>query len=522
MGRKIIFIDDEELVLQWEKNAFPWKDYQIETAGEALDGESGFQLIMEVEPDIVITDIRMPVMDGLEIIRKAKEENLKSKFIILSGYGDFAYAQKAIRYGVNNYLLKPIDYGAMTEAIEKVIEELEKEESQKRQFIQVKQLSAKNLFYRTVRESPVEKELLDSYTREFDRPENMLYEVAALITPTDTGIQLQNIVEKEVGEKNENYIVVKLSEREIMLVVQQRRDGALHILWNNKAESLLSNVLAKVKEQYDVNLKIVLSSWKEGLDGVCENWKKVQNIAAFLPEEMWGTLIHAEEYIVSELWNHNMETYKRILRESISAGEKEAVKECIDTLFADIYQGPVYSLNLIKEVAIELLISGGECLNARGIIRKTEEGEQDIVSLILNQESVSDIQNLVMEISCNMAVSVWNSLDYKNSGILRRAEQYIEEHISDELTVSKMADYLNLHPNYFSTIFKKEKEIGFVEYVTRLRIERAKELLKNQSLKIEEVGLLSGYNDVRYFGQVFRKKTGFSPSEYRQWLYTKQ
>lgn len=124
---RIVFIDDEYLVLKWLQTVFPWDKYGIEIAGVAEDGKKGFDLIRRERPDIVICDIKMPLMDGLELMKAVRDRGWLCKFIILSGFGYFEYAQQAVRYGASDYLLKPVHYNKMVETVEKVLADLEKE-----------------------------------------------------------------------------------------------------------------------------------------------------------------------------------------------------------------------------------------------------------------------------------------------------------------------------------------------------------------------------------------------------------
>lgn len=369
---KIAFIDDEYLVLKWLRITFPWEKYGIEVVGEAADGIKGLELIEQQRPDIVICDIKMPLLDGLELAKEVRNRGLNCKIIILSGFGYFEYAQEAIKYGVSDYLLKPIHYDKMVEAIEKVLNVLEKERIQREKF--------------------------DS------------------CCTASVNIPLTSSPEPD-------------------------RDRGSVVEYGNK-------ILQAVK--------------------MCD-----ETYAWYLVDELFAQL---------------------------QKNQKNAVSDC-------------------HSAAVEILVITLRCLYSVGMGKEEVFGKGfDPIDEIMGMQNVSEMKSLVRRTVGRVIGVIQSKKNRSYSRNVLDALKYIDEHMDRDVSVEEISERLHIGKGYFSTIFKREVGMSFVEYYTEKRMEKAKSLLVNGELKIHEIAEMVGYQDAKYFGQVFKRNVGKTPNEYRNEL----
>jgi two-component system response regulator YesN len=363
---KVFFVDDEASMRMGIRESIDWESSNYSLAGEAPDGEMALSLMQEILPDILITDIKMPFMDGIELSRKAKKTMPWIKIIILSGHDEFEYAKQAIAIGVEDYLLKPVTSGKLMETLDYIAAKINDE-----------------------RRSNVEKL------------------IASMKDVTMSGLL-------PFAEANKLPLIDKLRYA-TMSEVPGFVDDYL--------DSFESTAITSIIFLYYIFMDILLNSAK-------------------IIEELGGDA-------------------KEILSDYFDIG------------------------NLISD-------SSGD---------------------IAGVDSTKSLLSSVLEKVIKFRDSATGS---KYSKIIQKAQEYILKNFADkDISLHSVAKEVNISPNHFSTIFSKEMGETFISYITRIRIEKAKELLKTTQMRMSDIGYEAGYNDTHYFSYVFKKHTGVTPKEYR-------
>lgn len=536
----VFLVEDEYVVREGVKKSIDWKGHGMEMLGEANDGEIAFPQICKSKPDIVITDIKMPFMDGLELARLVKNEFPNIKIIILSGYGEFNYAKTAIELGVTDYLLKPITPDKLLEAVMKVAELVQKDRNSKANFIKFQNEMkenedlARSSFFNDLISYKMnfEEIMLNAKKRKLDFSYSyykvVLYSVTSVSTTNEITEYQNNIVyyhEKLLalvskfinidifvrGVEGYAFLVKGKNEEEIaettrgfidIIIDLTKEDGALCYF------GAVGSVVQRVKEigESFMEARRVFSyrylGWKnriinynETIDTVLQE-NKIPDIRSINLEKM------------------DRDTVKNFLRNGIASETENFMKEYLNLLGDE----NLNSLMLRQYISMDVYISTATFLSKLGY-------DDQILS-----EKIGDVRNLYAQINTVHQMKEYLSLFLKHAIELRDTNAkkkygkmiddaciYIEAHYMEEnISLNSVAESVNISPNYFSTIFSQETKFTFIEYLTKIRMNKACELLRCTDKKSSEIAYAIGYRDAHYFSYLFHKLEGFSPREYRE------
>lgn len=381
---KVFLVEDEIIMREGIRNNIDWEKEGFEFAGEASDGELAYPLIQDSKPDILITDIRMPFMDGLELSRRVKKEMPDIKIIVLSGYDEFEYAREGIRIGITEYLLKPIDGNKLLEAVKRVAQLI-------------------------LSERELQRELKPG--QEQDSSKNSQAEEEGAAVQRSPGGQETELGILEVGK----------------------------------------------------------------LD-------------------------------------------RRVAERFLKTGLKSEVTNFVDDYFSSFGVNNIQSLLFRQYVTTDMYFTAVSMLEGLGY----ENGElakhcgeiRDINKVLSSVESNKEYLKKILSTAIDLREAVSQK---KYHSLLEEAKSYIEQHYDDvNISLNSVAASVNLSPNHFSSIFSQEMGKTFVEYLTFVRMEKAKELLRTSSLKSAEIAYAVGYKDAHYFSYLFKKNQDCTPKEYRQ------
>ncbi|HHV13421.1 MAG TPA: response regulator [Clostridiales bacterium] len=531
---KVLIVDDEIRVCRLIQYLFDWSSLGLDVLGYVNDGLSALHMIKEKNPDIVITDIRMPELGGLELIKNARSIGSNARFIIISGYSDFSYAQTAIKYGVDDYLLKPIKKKELVGTLEKIIEEfrenqknIDKEEYMREQLSQSgRRVKGKLL-----------NDLLDhSLTCDYElRQINQTYYCKFTENPFQMiGIQIMlynNINEKAIGFLNtklQDTILEGLSSFDE--IVFANRNGILYCLINGKDTAFLTlkkdlqrlrTTFLNFKDMFeDITPVIALSEIKSSLTASDDMMRQVQ-------DTLLNKLFRSHESILDFTGRPVLNPIDNI----ISSGFRKEFLLAIETVNYDklstILKGlaetlkntqPIdgrYVLDIYHEV-ISTFLYGAKNY---GISFDSDKFAENLEEDFHIYNSIDKIfRNLLNRITDT--ISEWQTEKaLEHSKPIRLAKQYIKANFSEPLSLEVIGEQVGLNPAYFSSVFKKETGVSFVDYLTEVRIQNVKELLVSTGRSVNDIAGISGFNDLKYFNKKFRKYTGLSPSEYRK-LYS--
>lgn len=514
---KVLLVDDERVILDGISKIVNWSGVGTELIGTARNGIEAYEFIMLHQPDIVITDILMPGMDGLQLIEKTREHNLPVQFIMLSGFSDFDYARQAIRYGVKEYLLKPCNEASIEKAITDLIRDMDRLKS-KEQFMERLQVELRQVLPHA--KEQLFKEFVTNKT--YGRRDLAQYGDLLGIPSEQMTVRLI-VIEPEGRHEFEHLFALKNIAQDIFgkdILLLSTTIGSQVILMVKDAlqKEHLYRHIEEMKctfyDFYKLDTSIALSD----ADHIKHARSMYKDALACLNHRFYlaeGGLITKQD-IVDAAGGKGTDTDIGFDEERLGlllkAGRSKDVRELINDFFERLSSMRLDAA-MAKTYVITLYLSIMRHEPER-IKRMMEEIER------LNHiQTLSGLQEVVTETALAISEKHYESNRSKHSAIIRKVLDIIHQHLSDpELTLSSVAsEMLYMNPDYLGKLFKKETGEKFSNYVMKLRMEKAIEMIMDTSdVKIFEIAESLGYGDnPQYFSKVFKKYTGMTPSEFK-------
>lgn len=537
---KIFLAEDEVIVRETIKRMIPWEDLGFELVGEAADGEMALPLLIRQQPDLLITDIKMPFMDGLTLAKLTKKEIPGLKVVILSGYDDFNYAKQAINIGVEDYLLKPITKNALIERLTEIRGKYEHERTQKEYY---------EKFHRE----------MQAYEKNSSRD---FFE--ALVSGSMDMMELYKRAEKlglDIVAEAYNILIFTINCNEDF---SGQREG--YSSWEAESLEMLENffaghpfamlfrsnifsyaVLIKGdKENIEENTRLCIEELRKILNrrGDRRQWfvaagQPVERLSQIQKSYHSASRAFSQRYLYDEniLYYNEMESMEKqagdgnaylqkvdvnalnpaILQKFLSNGLLEETENFVKDYFRAIGQEPLESLVFRSYVTLNVRFSVISFLKELGCdtgILESENSEETLTESGKSLESAVAYAEKV--ISQALTLRDQNSGN-KNKSILKSAIDFIDSnYMEEDISLNKAANAANVSANYFSALFSQNMGQTFIEYLTSLRMNKAKEYLRCTGMRSSEIAGRVGYKDAHYFSYLFKKTQGMTPSDYRK------
>lgn len=539
---KIFLAEDEVIVRETIKRMIPWENLGFELVGEAADGEMALPLLLRQKPDLLITDIKMPFMDGLTLAKVAKKEIPGLKVVILSGYDDFNYAKQAINIGVEDYLLKPITKNALIERLTEIRSRYEHEKTQKeyyekfhREMQAYEENSSRDFFEALVRGS---MDMMEIYRRSEKLGLDIVAEAYNVLIFTMN-------CEEDFSGQREGYSEWEAESLELLEEFFSENTSAMlfrcnifsyGVLIKGQKETIEENTRSCVSEiQRIFDRKEQKRQWFVAAGEPVERLSQIQKSyysasRAFSQRYLYDeNILYYDEMTSMEKKNvtEDDSTYLQkvdvnalnpaILQKFLSNGLLEETENFVKDYFYAIGQEPLESLVFRNYVTLNVRFSVMSFLKEIGCDTRTLEQEdtEDVLS-----ESSKSLENAIAYaekiISQAIALRDQNSGN-KNRSILKTAVDFIDSHYMEEdMSLNKAANAANVSANHFSALFSQNMGQTFIEYLTNLRMNKAKEYLRCTSMRSSEIAGEIGYKDAHYFSYLFKKTQGMTPSDYRK------
>lgn len=538
---RLLIVDDEEEVRKGIIQKIDWGKYNFEIAGEAENGREALDIIEESVPDAVITDITMPMMDGLELAAIIRESYPTIKTIILTGFDDFKFAQQAIKYGVSDYILKPVMPRDIDDLMEKLKAQIDGEIAQKENLEELRSLYNESLpllrdkfLTLLIAGRPAKNEVEKRISRFGLHLDGRYFIVAAAnIDPDSINVNVYEEddaelikfavlnISKEIME-NHSLGEVFFHDDNLVFIAGFRENNKTTIL--NKSFSLLEEIRQNV-EKY---LKITITT---GLGRICDSLDRLgYSYRAALSALEYKLLIGYNRIIfiddVEPRTGNNLlfdEDKERLLISGIKFGSEAGVIKAVNSLFEEITATKAsireYQFYLMEIVSSIYRLANDLQLDASDI----PGFNTGLYDEILKLGSINEIRKLIGSICVRLASSISQKRQNTTRTLLEKARDYIDRNYGDdELGIQKLADHLHISATYLSMIFKKEAGETFLKYLVGVRLKAARELLANSDLKTSEIAERIGYPDINYFSYFFKKNFGMSPREYRNRLVSQK
>ena len=541
---KIFLAEDEVVVRETIKRMIPWEELGFELVGEAADGEMALPLLIRQQPDLLITDIKMPFMDGLTLARLAKKEIPGLKVVILSGYDDFNYAKQAIGIGVEDYLLKPITKNALIERLSEIRSRYEHEKTQKeyyekfqREMQAYEKNSSRDFFEALVGGS---MDMMEVYKRAEKLGLDIVAEAYNVLIFT------MNCDEDFSGQRDE-YSSWEAESLELLENFFAGHSSAMlfrsnifsyGVLLKGQRETIEENTRACVDE-----IRKILSRQDGRREWFLAVGQSVERLSQIQKSYHTASRAFSQRYLYDEniLYYDEMETMEHpggqaeiednaylqkvdvnalnpaILQKFLSNGLQEETENFVKDYFYAIGQGPMESLVFRNYVILNVRFSVISFIKGLGCdTNEMESADTEEVLAESGKNMESAIAYAKKMISQAIEIRDQNSGN-KNRSILKTAVDFIDSHYMEEdISLNTVANVANVSSNHFSALFSQNMGQTFIEYLTTLRMNKAKELLRCTGMRSSEIAGEIGYKDAHYFSYLFKKTQGMTPSDYRK------
>lgn len=507
---KIVVVEDEIRIREGISKLLMKLNPDYELDGEAENGREGLELVRKVKPDLVITDIRMPEMDGLEMLTAMYKEKIKTRAIVLSAYSEFEYARKAMGVGVTEYLLKPINVNEFSKALGNVQKQIRQDQlKQPEKMGSVKQIFSGILFGNLKPDQSVKEYMKQKY--------QIAYDASIILIcvylgdgfeekPEHVRRELHNVMEEK---PDAGYCIVE-AEYEKSLLIFIYRYGDAHDM-----ERWLQYRFLKDRGWHQMHLGV---GWTVSKDLDCLK----ESFLALYRCMDWNIAL-GDEIMISYPKITNIQTVlctypvdlENQLKTAICTGDGRKIAHEVEKFHQYFQDGKVYAPHEIKECYVRFLWAAINTAKEVGSLKSKALNQQELLERVMNARTCIELREVSGFLLDQIAVP-----ESEDSGIttlaVKRTISMIQEFYESGITLDEIAAKLDITPEYLSVQFHREVGETFSSYMKHYRMDKAKELLIGTQMKLYEIAGRVGYSDAKYFSRVFRECTGQLPAEYRK------
>lgn len=531
---KLMLVDDEPVIRKGIRTSIEWDKYDVEIAGEASNGRDALEMALALEPDIVVTDIRMPVMDGLGLAAELRARLPDTRTVILSGYDDFAYAKKAISLGVSEYLLKPVRAEDLVSLVVKLKTGIAKARLEKNMNRSAEITFHENLL--NLRAYFVNRLLKGEYTD----PDYIDDRAAALKLDLSGPEYLAFVIEiddfhslaEKMPERDVELLkfsVVNISEElfssharaaicygeagRLLGLACFRKPGEIQL------ERICKDIQHYVRKYLDLSVSIGLGSTRKDILGAPEAcsealaaleskiYKGRKSIIFYSPAADGGKKAGELRYPFGE--EKEMMGYLKTLN-------PEGINPVLERIFTSFAESRAGAEN-VKNICSRLVVTAIGCVAELGVDVQGSLGASfNPYREVDRFDVLEDLKKWLQAFFERLLTLVQDNKTDKFKGIVKTALKYIEENYPKDISLADISNIVYVTPNYLSRVFKEELGVNFVEWLNRFRVEKAKALLSENGAKTYEVAVKVGYKDYKYFSGIFKKYAGCTPKEFKE------
>ena len=523
----VFAVDDEPIVLEGIRSKIDWEGSGFTFAGEATDGEIALSMIHEIKPDILVTDIKMPFMDGLQLAEAIKRTQPWIKIIILSGHDEFDYAKKAISIGIEEYLLKPFTPEELLASLNKAAQQIDKERKQLSDISRLRDELKSS-------EALIKKEFLNNLVHGSEE--------------MSTAIQKSSELGLNLISRYYKVLISRINSRSGNTETQQEACSLLNSYSTAISEAVSffhhSNLLVCIfkgstQEELDDNtfraaetiahiatknedciVLTAIGKTVEHLSQLSISYEDAKKILQAGNVSKENKIISSED--ISDNENTNGDTLLNFeegdpLVDKLKYAAKGDIQKIIEDSMELIKKNPDQFSVFASYLLVDLIFAVSKLVEKLG--GNIKELNPDILQRKFIDDAVSDEARFTktLEQVLNFALEFRDSkMTGKYGSVILKAKQFIEENYADQnTTLTTVAEAVCLSPNHFSTIFSQECKTTFIEYLTNVRLENAKRLMRETDMKGYDIAYECGFSDPHYFSYIFKKNTGLSPREYK-------
>lgn len=503
MKLKVLIVDDEPIICQGLRQTVPWHEIGAEIIGVAYDGEEALEFIEQTEVDLVLSDVKMPVMDGLLLAEQISNRFPDIKLLIISGYGEFEYAKRAIKYGVKDYLLKPVEIDELMRIIKEIHEEIVQERKNELRSM-LRQVLNSSVMGKDMElhQLPFKDHLSSGYCLIGSEIKNYSETVLPL-NETERQDRKNNwvrLLDEHLNHKEIFSASIFINENRLLTCCrfskEEQPDFPIFEEIEKSVEKQLGNPIFLCLSSCFPSLREINSYFQELLDGLKAHPYMNRNVFTakeFIPntgsqkrypdslekrvKRLWESGAAQQQQFAEDLFKHFAENKWSL--EDVIAALKEIEKKLLNEFQIGIQYRRLHQLNVTV------------------------------------YNSYNQIKKLFLEDLKEFSSYRQSIVNDGQRWLVKKAIAYIHEHYSSDLKAAEIAGVINVSPNYFSQLIKQETGKHFNDYLHDVRVNQAKSLLKETPFRIFEVSEMVGYKDYKYFVQIFKRVTDLTPTQYR-------
>lgn len=531
---KLLIVDDEPLIQVGIQSMLPWKSHHIEICGTAKNGKEALTLISIHQPEIVISDIKMPIMDGLELAKLCKEQyGTFPLFIFLTSHEDFQLIKEAIHYDIIDYLIKleltPDLLLASIHKATKIIKEKKRTE---------------DVLYTSPHSFLYDKFFISLLHNLFETPKQFSEEAAYLhldfSAPYYVASQGRFICQTKIDTSYDNSALLNLYGSSLKmleeLIPQYLPCYLLSLDHNNFCivfylseekisqyikliEKTLHTVFSMVHKYFNVTLTASCGQPVQSPLSISESYQEARQILhlATADKPVMFSEIHKQSTSPTSATTFNMSLFKEDIRKAFEDYDSSMLQTTLDSIIQLFEEHPRKYLQAIDAACNILYLSRSLLPHGEEIITKLFDGYIDGYRSIYKQTSMPQVLSWLRHLRNGLCAHLTNGQKNQTNKIVIQVKQYIDSHITEKLLLPEVASVFHITPNYLSLLFKKHSDIGFSEYISQRKIDYAKKLLAEGELKVYEIAEQLGFENAFYFSKVFKKIEGCSPRDYKQY-----
>jgi two-component system response regulator YesN len=499
--KKVMIVEDEELILQGIRNILDWESLDLEVVHMAHDGAEALEMWEREPVHIVVTDISMPVMDGLELLHKIREKEEQVRFIILTGYDEFAYAREAIRLEVENYILKPINEEELERQLRETVEKLDEMDKKKIQYIDEKTQWMHFLSGRTGAEE------YRQFAKLLDLSADHGNYYAALMKWNMNGLKEKKITDVIVELKQEKYLkIVHLPPDSLLMVLTDQTVDEM------QAQEYFSELQNSVESRFNVMTFICMGPGFQSIAQLPESYQTARKLQKYLILEGYGTCISQRQ--IQDRTVESLSMDEEQFRRFILKKETEAALGYMEDLFLNQIRGDA-SAGSLYQMAIKMAMLLQDIKKEYKLKSSNFQELTDLIETIFRAEDIHGIKTaFISEIT--EIIACIHEEDSQYTPVVRQIIAEVQQNYKEDMNLKTLAYKYHMNASYLGQIFQKEVGCSFARYLSNTKNEIAKDLILNTNMKINDIARQVGYPDTSYFYRKFKQCYGVSPASLRE------
>lgn len=521
---KLLIADDEYWTREKIRGMIAWEDYQIEFMSPAQDGEEVLQIMTREKPDILMTDINMPFLNGVELVKAVKEKYPEVVVLVLSGYDDFSYVKETLMAGAINYLLKPVQKIDLIQAVSKALERISEKEENKRQNLKAASLLQDRELSLLIEKERVRISMTSVAGMALDSAGCSImlvkiHDLQALMSRYQYDMNyLSYSIKKKLGELDQQQKMIVFNyinkSNEFLIVTE---------LDVSEQQILALKIMKKLQGETDSPITIAVSEQAYSMDSLHDAYVQSISVLMTRPYSRENVILFCNKEKSSmntQVIDRMSQERERRLRTILKSGNEKELK---DFFRKEIGIGSCESFNFMETKQIVNRISAvfldyltGQ--NASEESMKELGRLEQMADKVVEGLDVEELLSLLIEMQSVVLGEKKSEITGNIRDCVKEAVAYIDENYFEELTLSGLSEKYAVESSYFSRLFKQETGENLMLYIAGRRMQKAKELMQRENINIAEVAFMVGYDDYTYFSKVFKKHTGVSPREYRNGL----